>query len=287
MKRIVCSCAALLVGAFAACEPYLSLDEALEGEGCPCVAGYVCVNQVCVADGSILPNEAPPFPLRPNSPDAGEGAAGAAGAAGEGRAGAGAGDGSTSSGGAGGGSAGSSALPDAGAEPGPAPGPADSGCANPVPLFIDRDGDGFGSDVDEAQPRGCPPVDGFATRGGDCLDVSPALNSSSVLVNPGQTLAFATGYSSPNNPSGVSFDYDCDGVERPGQEFAANVTLPDCNQAVASCGGLGFGYRPTARNGAGENPLCSSVDILLCTGVAGSATCAPAENRLPRPLLCN
>ena len=177
-------------------------------------------------------------------------------------------------------------MPDAGlVEPGPEPGPSDAGCTNPVELFIDRDRDGFGSDALEDRVRDCP-RDGYATQGGDCLD-DPLLGNSAAVVNPGQTLFFDRGYPSAASPSGVSFDYNCDGVESPGPAFTSSLEVPDCSLASTPCAGFGIGYRGTQRTGPGENPLCGSVNFAICGDVAGG-TCTLNELRDPnRPLLCN
>ncbi len=296
MKRTLFTCSALLLAAFASCEPYLSLDEALNGKRCDpgniCpFAGYRCVNNVCVPDDGTEERQVPA--LQPGGPPSDAGAAGvgnipasggSAGASGEqvGEAGA----GSVVSAGAGGmpGGAGSVALPDAG---GLEPGPVDAGCASPVPLYRDRDRDGFGTTGPGDEIEGCPPQDGFATVAGDCLD-DPLVSNRAAVVNPGQTLAFEVGYPSAANPSEVSFDYDCDGVESPGSQFSAFLSQPNCNQAVGNCGGLGLGYLPTERSGAGENPLCGSIAGVICTGVAGSEVCtASTVSRANQPLLCN
>jgi hypothetical protein len=45
----------------------------------------------------------------------------------------------------------------------------------PVKLFIDADGDGFGA-LGGQTKTGCPPVAGFAPKGGDCEDARPEIN---------------------------------------------------------------------------------------------------------------
>jgi hypothetical protein len=60
---------------------------------------------------------------------------------------------------------------------------ADAGCT-PVPLFRDRDGDGFGSDAPEDATEACGPMTGLALVAGDCHDAPPTGDD----VFPGQSL---------------------------------------------------------------------------------------------------
>lgn len=274
-----------MLGAFGACEPYLSLDEALEGKSCDaqgrCAAGFVCNDaNLCVSPASVQMASGSALPGA-----GGEGGAasatppGAAGDAGAAPGGAGAGSVEPMPGGAGGmpGSAGSAGLPDDGSGDGSVgsgaePGSPDAGCANPVQLFRDLDGDGFGGEP-VAEP-GCP-GGGLVAVGGDCLDVAPSEQPLAFFVNPGQPNFFREGYPSSTSPSGVSFDYDCDGEESADPALAAGVQVPDCSQALV-CSTTIFGYRSTDRTGPGENPVCGSINFVYCLPVA-DGSCSATE----------
>jgi hypothetical protein len=292
-RRILIAGGALLLSAFAACEPYLSLDEALTGKACAaaeprCAAGYVCNGELkCVPSVELNP-------LLPGNggaaatvgagagngeADAGADPAGSAGAGAEpqqGSAGA-SGNESTPAGGAGGtagsvsGSAGAGAVPmnaggSEGDDPPPNPtGAADAGCV-PQLLFRDLDGDGFGGTSPEDIARGCPPLAGFATKAGDCHDAEPSIQDPAGDVFPGQTRFFTAPYPAPSGPS---FDYDCSGGEEADESNSEFVPAPaDCEERT-TCG-LEIGYRIPSdpRTGAGVNPLCGTRDVVVCTGAS-------------------
>lgn len=127
---------------------------------------------------------------------------------------------------------------------------ADANCDAPTTYFADSDLDGFGDDATGV--ASCAPLgSGWVTQGGDCSDKSAD-------AFPGQTQFFSVGYAVTG---GNSFDYDCSGQEVPdATQFGA---APSCGGlAIGSCSGSGFA--PTARSGAGVNPLCGSTTLIEC-----------------------
>jgi hypothetical protein len=124
----------------------------------------------------------------------------------------------------------------------------DADCPTPATYFLDADGDGFGRG-DTTAP-GCELPSGWAEVGGDCADdVSGAF--------PGQTAFFAEGYPVLG---GVSFDFDCDGIETGDQ--SQNAAAPECSDD-AGCDAKG--YVGTSRTGAGVDPICGSDQLRECS----------------------
>lgn len=288
MKRLIwISCGALLLGAFASCEPYLSRDEALAEKPCDprgnCAAGYYCdrnrgLEGVCVSNTVTAAPNLPANAGVGGSAGAGDGPPEAVGAGAGGEASI-AGAGSAEPGGAGGmpGSAGAGSLELGGSggsdtgEPAPV---ADAGCI-PVPLFPDLDGDGVGSVASGAVIQDCPPVGGFATEGDDCNDAEPD-------VFPGQIEFFVAGYEAA--PGIISFDYDCSGSEEPGPDVRFVAALTDCPQRMPLCG-ADIGYRVPAnpREGDGVNPLCGTNDRVRCS-IETETTCGFVTFAGERPI---
>ena len=90
------------------------------------------------------------------------------------------------------------APPTEAAVPEATPSPAPPSC---LTLYLDQDGDGFGSTPVVVCDGDEPPA-GAAATGGDCCDTDPN-------VHPGQLAYF------PTAAACGSYDYDCDGSEQP------------------------------------------------------------------------
>lgn len=169
-------------------------------------------------------------------------AAGAAGVAGVAGAGAGAGGASPND-------------LDAGLEP-----DANGGCVATT-VYRDDDGDLVG---DTSDPRIACPGPGWVTTGGDCRD-------DIAEVFRGQTAYFAFPYIDQPSANGVSFDYDCDGLESP--QFT-EPPPPDCTTILLGLSCMGSGHLPAdpPRSGGGSEPRCGSNLRRVCT-TAGLLTC--------------
>lgn len=290
-RRLLIAGGALLLSAFAACEPYLSLDEALTGQRCAdtrprCAPGYICSpDSTCVL--GVETESLRPDPTR--GADGGVGGGSSEGVAGAGsepvnNAGAGSEPDPTLSAGAGGtpGSAGegsAGADPGEGLPPNPTGGP-DAGCVSQI-LFRDLDGDTYGSDAEGDQILGCAPTPGYATRGGDCLDAVPTPENRANLVSPGALDFFGVGYPTA---AGESFDYDCSESEDVDPLQATRTEIPDCSQATfPTCFSLS-GYVPTERTGSGINAICGSEVLMLCN--PGPDECFLQSLPTTNPLRC-
>jgi len=250
----------LLLVAFS-CDPGLSLGDALQGKRCgeelACLPGFKCSEGgVCVPrdTGSSAAASSGMTP-----PPADAGGAGGSEALGDGM------------------DTMSSDVADA------AP------SCTPIPLFLDRDGDGFGSDAVEDQTTDCPKK-GWASVGGDCLDADLTADKHAFEVHPGQLGFFSEGYPRPGQPGEISFDYDCSRGEEadPNNSAVAPGDADDCSAAGAMvlCGSLG-GMLPLARSGADLNAVCGSKTFLLCNDM-GSNGCVPElVDRTTKPFLCH
>jgi hypothetical protein len=238
------------------CDPELSLKEALRDKPCAAVEPRCWGDDVCNSENVCKP------PRPPTEDPGGAGATDAGGA-----------DGSETNGD--GMDTMSSDVPDA----------AD---ATPrcilVQLFRDWDGDGFGSG--EGEPR-CP-SDGWVPQGGDCLDTD---DSHALDVHPGQRDFFSEGYPRPGQPSEISFDYDCSGVEEadPANSDAAGGDESDCAAASPgfACGTLnGVLPAPAPRSGASVNAQCGSKTVLFCNMMGDQ--CVPTTAERPNaPSRCH
>jgi hypothetical protein len=95
---------------------------------------------------------------------------------------------------------------------------------------------------------------------------------------PNQDTYFGTPYPKAGAPGGVSFDYDCDGVETP----TAPTYAPNCGGlALGSCSGTGYSQYTPARSGNGIDSYCGSTHTISCVAqtvfcVAGPSTSAAA-----------
>jgi hypothetical protein len=134
---------------------------------------------------------------------------------------------------------------------GPVDAPTDSrpACDAPLQYFLDADHDTYGAD--DSMVRACAaPGSDWVLRGGDCRDDLPE-------VRPNQNDYKPEGY---ETKSGVSFDYNCSGIEEPdpGSFGAAPTSCP----LLTPCGGPG--YVPGPRSGPGVNALCGSLLLRGC-----------------------
>jgi len=321
--RRALAAAALAAWVASACDPALSLDEALEGKRCRaeaprCIEGYVCgQNETCVLAGAMGAAGAGSAPVRPDadaSTAVSGGAAGSAGASG-GSAGLGGGAGSAGSeGGSEGGSGGdmkaaqggSAGTPIDGAGAGgagaggsgvPAAGGAsvaidDAGSIQPeppdagpcVPGPLYRDLDGDGHGSGPEVANGCP-EDGLAATDDDCHDARPTDLDPAHLVYPGQTQYFGYGYRDESKPGNVSFDYDCMNGEEPDPTNQPDERALACNELPPDdLTCIGTGYEPNERGGFGINSLCGSRIIITCA--PSESTCESNNSSAPTPFRC-
>jgi hypothetical protein len=155
----------------------------------------------------------------------------------------------------------------------------------PLQLFVDLDGDGFGSDAVAPQTR-CETA-GWVERGGDCLDAVPTADNHAKDVHKEQTRYFEVGYPVPGQPGQVSFDYDCSGGEEaaPGTTALASGDADDCSSTSLSCNSL-TGMLPVARSGANVNVVCGSKTALVCNLGAGGQCVPQLFDRTSDPSLC-
>lgn len=140
---------------------------------------------------------------------------------------------------------------DGGMSPGGAGQGGTIGCVDPIALYPDKDGDGYG---DSAEGKlGCDLELGWATSGGDCDDGNSE-------VFPGQPKYFLSPYT--NIKGHPSYDYNCDDLETgpPGLEKA-----PSCSgKNKGNCTKGKPGYLPSKAQGLGLNTLCGSTEVLGC-----------------------
>jgi hypothetical protein len=144
-----------------------------------------------------------------------------------------------------------------------------NGC-EPLSIFY-KDGDGDGYGQTGATQLACTKPQGYADKGGDCLD-------SNNRVFPGQTQYFAVGYT--NASGATSYDYDCDGVETEAPGFVHFTgSCPVCS---------GIYYVP---NGNGANKYCGSASALACGSgsgsISGAGGCMISSASSPATLPCH
>jgi hypothetical protein len=117
--------------------------------------------------------------------------------------------------------------------------------------YQDKDKDGFGDK--ETSMAACSQPEGWVTNSADC-------NDGNKEVYPGQQAYFEQGYPKPGAPQGISFDYDCNGVEDPSPLDTKN---PTCPGVVLGCDKSG--YAPGNRTGPGVDPYCGVKTRNSCT----------------------
>lgn len=135
-------------------------------------------------------------------------------------------------------------------------------CDAPLQYFLDADHDTYGDDSTMLRACDAPGAD-WVLRGGDCRDDLPE-------VNPDQDDYMPEGY---ETKQGVSFDYNCSGVEDPdpgsfGAPPASCPLLPPCGNAP--------GYVPGPRSGPGVNALCGSQLLRGCVA-NGALSCVQQQ----------
>jgi hypothetical protein len=265
-----------------ACNPELSLNDVLKGKGCRavepyCVQPYVCdQRKICVMPGELVeagdssgsvsddlsPAAGGTAPLAASTMDD-PAVGGAGGAAGSGLSAAGAG--------------GVSSDPPAGA--------ADAGCIKQQ-LFLDRDGDGYGSNAPEDTKFDCPTA-GWVEVGGDCFDAMPTAENKAAQVHPEQAMFFSTGYPLPGGQAGeVSFDYDCSLQEEGDPNNDPNLgPAGDCSSLTSDCLSA-IGVLPTTRSGPSVNSLCGSTLEQVCFPEQPNQ-CALGPSRTIAPVRCH
>jgi hypothetical protein len=147
----------------------------------------------------------------------------------------------------------------------------------PVLSYVDADGDEAG--VTASGALVCPGP-GWVPLAGDCRD-------DRVDVFPGQLVFSGVGYPDPTKPDGISFDYDCDGVEEPDPENLPPDVPPNCGSFAGGVNCAGSGYLPRAPARADTNiePRCGSTLRRTCEGQLLSA-CEAIDESIVLPFRC-
>jgi hypothetical protein len=131
--------------------------------------------------------------------------------------------------------------------------------------YRDKDRDGFGATDDHVLACAQPASDdagAWVVDPGDCRDdlnvVKPDPRST-----PPAFVYYGTGYAEPTKPLGVSFDYNCDGLETPdpSNSFGAE---PTCPALLTGCAGTGYLPATPSRTGNGIEPHCGSTTLKMC-----------------------
>jgi hypothetical protein len=121
-------------------------------------------------------------------------------------------------------------------------------------LYPDRDGDGVGL-TSGAQLR-CAAQD-WVSVPGDCRD-------DLMDVFLGQSRYFGMSYPEPTHADGVSFDFDCNGIEEPDPTNLTLAPVPDCSGLPLTCNQKGFLPAVSGRSGSGIDPRCGSNLLRQC-----------------------
>lgn len=266
-----------LVLAGIACNPEKSLDDVLKDKRCrdhQCADGYECnLDDICVPRGSELSAVGGMAGSAADDPSLG-------GAGGVPQEVATSGDPPVGAGGAAGAE---STAAGAGGVSSSEPEDPDAGCVKQL-LFIDRDGDGYGSDALEDAEVRCPSA-GWVDVKGDCFDAFVTADNHAELVHFGQTSFFPEGYPLPDRPGEVSFDYDCDGEEIGDPDNSRKAT--DCAAASTSNCGVAFGIAPGSRSGPNINSFCGSTTGQTCNLGTGNQCVAELVQGASAPFLCH
>lgn len=127
-----------------------------------------------------------------------------------------------------------------------------------VPVFVDVDGDGFGTGEETLTCLGADaqPPRGFALRDGDCADEDPR-------ANPGATMRFSTQVRGVDDDS-IDFDFNCDGREERLHEPCRTCRNGACWLSLSEpfregdppCGTLARAQRSDLLALPGRAPLC-------------------------------
>ena len=158
-------------------------------------------------------------------------------------------------------------------------------CDVPILYYRDRDGDQFGVTGEHVLACTAPPVDdagGWVTDPGDCRDDLPNVKPLKA-GSPNPPQYSGTGYPDPVRPLGISFDFDCNGVETADPSNAYPAGPPQCSLlSLGQCSGGGYYPAVPARNGAGVNAYCGSTMVRIC---AGTITCG-SQDVMTSPFRC-
>ena len=150
-------------------------------------------------------------------------------------------------------------------------------CDSPILFYRDRDGDQFGVTSEHVLACTAPPVDAagaWVTDPGDCRDDLPNVKPFKA-GSPNPPQYSSAGYPDPVRPLGISFDFDCNGVETADPSNAYPAGPPQCSLlSLAQCSGGGYYTAVPARSGAGVNAYCGSTTVRIC---AGTVTCGSQD----------
>ena len=144
-------------------------------------------------------------------------------------------------------------------------------CDAPMVFYRDRDGDQFGVTSESvtacSAPRTDDDVDVWVTQPGDCRDDLPNVKPFKA-GSPDPPKYSGSGYSDPVRPLGISFDFDCNGVETDDPSNMYPPGPPTCPLLAATgCTGSGYALAVPARNGPGINGYCGSTTLTICTAM--------------------
>lgn len=138
----------------------------------------------------------------------------------------------------------------------------DEGLSSPSAHCFDGDGDGYG---DPARPMmvtcGAPPA-GYVPDCTDCWDTAePRQREIARQVHPRQTRFFDVPYCpTATMTSSCSFDYDCDGLERPGVTTRSRCRLLNLGRCAT---GAGWTEDPPRCGELGEWASCHFLGVCL------------------------
>jgi hypothetical protein len=163
--------------------------------------------------------------------------------------------------------------------------PGGATCDVPATFYRDRDGDGFGATAEHVVACVAPASDdagAWVTQPGDCRDDLPDVKPFSA-GSPDPPKYSGVGYPDPLRPQGVSFDFDCNGVETadPSNMFGGP---PTCPALATGCAGTGYLPASPARTGAGVNALCGSTTLKMC--VVQGLGCNEQYIQMATPFRC-
>jgi hypothetical protein len=142
--------------------------------------------------------------------------------------------------------------------------PAQTCSALPV-WYLDSDNDNWG--VPDASVTACLRPAGHAPVIGDCLDTNPAVHPESG----------ASGEPFTRPDGGLSFDYDCNGIE---EETSGLPHFPGC---TGICDESGLDPNPARAFGPGINEYCGSKQQHTCFYFETSCGEYPFDSGVPNP----
>lgn len=171
-----------------------------------------------------------------------------------------------------------------------APPPSDAAaeaCTTPTTFYRDRDGDGYGSTDDHISACVAPAAGdagAWVVDPGDCRDDLPDVrpDPQDPAVRDGHYSS--QGYSDPTKPGGVSFDYNCNGIEEPDPTNLYG-TEPSCPVLIPGCSGKGYVAVAPERSGPNINSYCGSTTIKSC--VIDFLGCKAEFTTVTQPFRCH